>query len=96
MRSVGIKALKNDLSRHLRAAEAGETVQVTDRGRVIAQIVPPATHRGKRTPEQRWRDLIREGIVTEAKRGHPWPPKAIPCMTFAELMADLAADREDG
>ena len=42
MQTVGIKALKNNLSEYIRAAEAGETVQVTDRGRVVAEIVPVA------------------------------------------------------
>ncbi len=32
--------LKNNLSRHLRAVEAGEEVEVTDRDRAIARIVP--------------------------------------------------------
>jgi prevent-host-death family protein len=35
MRKVGIKALKNDLSKYIRAAAAGETVLVTDRGHGI-------------------------------------------------------------
>jgi prevent-host-death family protein len=34
MRTVGIKVLKNKLSEYVRAAEAGETVLVTDRDRV--------------------------------------------------------------
>jgi prevent-host-death family protein len=45
MRKVGIKALKNDLSRYIRAAAAGETVLVTDRGEVVAEI-------GRRRPRK--------------------------------------------
>lgn len=33
-----VKALKNSLSRYLRAAQAGETVPVTERGKVIAEL----------------------------------------------------------
>jgi antitoxin (DNA-binding transcriptional repressor) of toxin-antitoxin stability system len=36
MRTVGIKVLKNKLSEYVRLAAAGETVQVTDRDRVVA------------------------------------------------------------
>lgn len=38
--SIGIRQLKAELSRHLRRVEAGETIAVTDRGRVIATIHP--------------------------------------------------------
>ena len=41
MRSVGIKVLKNKLSEYVRLAASGETVLVTDRDRVVAELVPP-------------------------------------------------------
>lgn len=41
MTTVGIRALKAHLSQHLRRVQAGERVQVTDRGKVIAEIGPP-------------------------------------------------------
>lgn len=40
MRSIGIRDLRQDASRHLRQVERGETLQVTDRGRPVALIVP--------------------------------------------------------
>lgn len=40
MRRVGVAELKDQLSRHLRAVEGGEEVEVTDRDRPIARIVP--------------------------------------------------------
>jgi prevent-host-death family protein len=40
MRQVKIAQLKDHLSEHLRAVEAGEEVVVTDRNRPIARIVP--------------------------------------------------------
>ena len=43
MKRVGIAELKNNLSRHIREVEAGEVVEVLDRARVIARIVPIAT-----------------------------------------------------
>ncbi|MGI8999752.1 MAG: type II toxin-antitoxin system Phd/YefM family antitoxin [Candidatus Limnocylindria bacterium] len=40
MKRVGVAELKNNLSRYLRAVEAGDEVEVTDRDRVIARIAP--------------------------------------------------------
>jgi len=40
MKQVGVAELKNNLSRHLRAVEAGETIEVTDHDRPIAKLVP--------------------------------------------------------
>ena len=44
MKSVGIRDLRQHATRYLRLVEAGESVQVTDRGRPIALIVPIASH----------------------------------------------------
>jgi prevent-host-death family protein len=43
MRMVGLKTLKNKLSEYVRLVAAGETIVVTDRNRVVAEIVPPRT-----------------------------------------------------
>ncbi len=40
MISIGIRELRQEASKYLRLVESGETVQVTDRGRRIALIVP--------------------------------------------------------
>ncbi|MDB4953585.1 MAG: Antitoxin [Myxococcales bacterium] len=40
MKRVQISALKSQLSKHLRAAEAGEIIEVMDRARAIARVVP--------------------------------------------------------
>jgi antitoxin (DNA-binding transcriptional repressor) of toxin-antitoxin stability system len=43
MRAVGIRELKNRLSHYVRLAEAGESVLVTDRGAVVAELRPPGS-----------------------------------------------------
>ena len=43
MKRVGISELKGHLSEHLRSAEAGETIEVMDRARPIARVVPIAS-----------------------------------------------------
>ena len=43
MKQVGVAELKNNLSRHLRAVEAGEMIEVTDHDRPVALLVPVQT-----------------------------------------------------
>jgi antitoxin (DNA-binding transcriptional repressor) of toxin-antitoxin stability system len=40
MKQVRISDLKRQLSMHLRAAEAGEVIEVMDRARAIVRVVP--------------------------------------------------------
>ncbi len=38
--SVGVRELRQNLSRYLRRVKAGEPLAVTERGRVVARLVP--------------------------------------------------------
>lgn len=99
MRTVGIKVLKDKLSEYIRAAAAGETIQVTDRDTVVAEITAPLKGRAANADHEGWEarrdELIRRGVLTPATgRGGPLPrPK--PVMTFEEMMRDLDESRED-
>lgn len=42
MKAVGIKVLKDNLSKYLKQVRAGETILVTDRDEVIAEIHRPS------------------------------------------------------
>jgi prevent-host-death family protein len=97
MRKVGIKALKDNLSAYVRAAEAGETVLVTDRGKVVAELVPPRAPAKPQTNEEILDQLEREGLLIRAKNRGPWkkPPERIGGVPFEQLMRELDADRED-
>jgi prevent-host-death family protein len=93
MRTVGLKILKNKLSEYVRRAANGETVAITDRGRVVAELVPPHSK-----PETVIERGIREGWIRPAKRGPDWPPppgKPVPGLTLEKLLGDLDRDRED-
>jgi prevent-host-death family protein len=92
MQTVGLKTLKNKLSEYVRLAASGEAVVITDRGRAVAEIVPP-----RREPGSVIERGIREGWIRPATRGENWPPsgKPVPGLTFERLMADLERDRED-
>src|SRR5260370_9053287 len=92
MKSVGLKVLKNKLSKYVRLAAAGETVVITDRNRVVAEIVPP-----RREPQSVIERGVREGWIRPATRGANWPPpsKPAPRLTLEQLLADLDRDRKD-
>jgi prevent-host-death family protein len=45
MQTIGIRELKNRLSEVVRAVKGGEHVLVTDRGTVVAELVPPGRTR---------------------------------------------------
>lgn len=96
MRIVGIKVLKNRLSEFVKLAAGGETVLVTDRDRVVAELVPP---REGRTPEITDPVIlkgVREGWITPptVKWDGP-PPHGEASLTLEEILDDQARDREE-
>ncbi|MEA2874906.1 MAG: hypothetical protein QOF14_102 [Hyphomicrobiales bacterium] len=93
MKTVGLKVLKNKLSEYVRIAASGETVQVTDRGRLVVEMNAPVHKHGKK--ESVIERGIREGWITPAKNPGKGPPPRKPVMSFEELMEDLRRDRED-
>ena len=100
MRQVGLKVLKNKLSEYVRAAAAGETIVITDRGRIVAEIVSATPHipAGAERPLSAFELRgIREGWLRPAtiRDGSPPPRKPIPGYTLEQLLADLDRDRED-
>ena len=46
MKSVGLRELKNRLAEYVREVRSGEAVIVTDRGIVVAELVPPGQSNG--------------------------------------------------
>jgi len=95
MRSVGLKILKNKLSEYVRLAAAGETVLVTDRNRVVAELVPPQPGRKSATEDEFIARGVREGWLTPAKNPGKGPLPRKPVMSFEELMKDIEEDRAD-
>lgn len=96
MRSVGLKVLKNKLSEYVRLAENGETILISDRDRVVAELVPPGATRSPVVADARLADLVRRGLLAPALRPPgPPPPHRQPVATLRKVLEGLAADRED-
>jgi antitoxin (DNA-binding transcriptional repressor) of toxin-antitoxin stability system len=96
MRAIGIKTLKNKLSEYVRLAAAGETVLISDRDRVVAQLGPPQAGRSSGVADALLADAVRQGLVTPASLPPGDPPPAPPGVTsLEELLAELDRARED-
>ena len=95
MRAVGLKILKNKLAEYVRLAAAGETVLVTDRDRVVAEIVPPRAGRSSFLGDAMLADAVRQGWITAPALADRSVPPRRPTMPLRELMDDLRRDREE-
>lgn len=78
---VGVRELRNNLSRYLGRVRDGEEVVVTDRGRAIARVLPVGAERVLDR-------LIAEGVVTPAQQPKRRAGKPI---TSKGTVSDLVA-----
>lgn len=107
MRRIALQDLKDRLVEYVARVEAGETLLVTDRDHVVAELVPPRPADGAVSVEpgadQRWLsddEAIalgrREGWLTPSTGTIGLAPQDYPRrLTLEQVMADLAKDRED-
>jgi hypothetical protein len=95
VRAVGLKVLKNKLSEYVRLAARGETVLVTDRDRVVAELGPPRDGRSPLLADALIAGLVREGLMTPSLLPPDSPPPRKPVVPLARLLKDLAEDRSD-
>jgi antitoxin (DNA-binding transcriptional repressor) of toxin-antitoxin stability system len=94
MRSVGIKVLKNRLSEYVRLAAGGETVLVTDRDRVVAEIGPPRPGRSPLVADAVLAEAVRAGSITPPALVSREPPPRKPTTTLAAILKQLEGDRD--
>ncbi len=95
MHAVGLKVLKNRLSEYVRLAARGETVLVTDRDRVVAEIVPPREGRSPRVADALLAEAMRKGWISAPAMVAEGPPPRAPVAPLEELLAELGQDRGD-
>jgi len=89
MRSVGLKVLKNKLSEYVRLAAAGETVLVTDRDRVVAELIPPQPGRSAFEADAFLADAVRKGWLTPPISPPAELPSSMPIMSIKELLDEF-------
>ena len=81
--TVGIRELKNNLSRYVDEARSGHDVIVTDRGRPVARLSPLSQ------VEEHLVDLLARGLVTPPTAARaPLPEPLDTSGTVSDLVAD--------
>ena len=92
--SIGIKALRDTLSSVIRDLEPGETVDITDRGRVVAHLVAASA-----TNPLGFDRLAEAGALRlPQRRATPfanWPPRDREALPPGTVQSLLDAEREE-
>jgi prevent-host-death family protein len=83
--SVGIRELRSSLSRYLKRVRAGETIEITDHGELIARIIPSAV------PEDLAR-LMSEGKVRWSVRRFVAPQRPVKARKGAPLASQIISE----
>lgn len=84
MIEVGVRQLKNSLSRYLERVRAGETVLVTSRGTPVARIIPTSLPEDIAT-------LIAQGRLTWSGRRFT-APEPVPQLEAGPPLSDYIAE----
>jgi len=80
---VGTRELKNKLSEYIRRVKKGQTVIVTERGNVVAQLIPP-----QQSIEERIWAMVDAGLAEwNGKRPKSYQPKVV--NRSGKLMSDI-------
>jgi antitoxin (DNA-binding transcriptional repressor) of toxin-antitoxin stability system len=95
MRAVGIKELKNRLSEYVRLAAAGERVLVTDRDRVVAELIAPQPGTPATASDAALAEAVRSGWLRPPVLPVGTIPPRAPVATLAEVLTELDEDRAD-
>jgi antitoxin (DNA-binding transcriptional repressor) of toxin-antitoxin stability system len=99
VKAVGVKQLKTRLSEYLRLVKTGETVLITDRDEVIAELRPARRQAAAtRSLEEQLQALADAGETTRpslSKGDWTWKAKGLglPLGTAARLLDEIRDDR---
>lgn len=86
MDRIGVRELRQNASRYLQRVSRGETLEVTDRGRPVARLIPVST--------DPWATMIASGRLTLADDGRDIADEP-PGDYDVDASAALAAMRAD-
>lgn len=83
---VGTRELKSKLSEYLRRVKKGQTIIVTERGKVIAQLGPAS-----QSIEERIWAMVDAGLADwNGKKPEPYTPKIV--NRTGKLMSDIVVE----
>ncbi|MHB8319235.1 MAG: type II toxin-antitoxin system Phd/YefM family antitoxin [Acidimicrobiales bacterium] len=88
METIGVRELQQHVSAALRRVGRGETIGVTDRGRLVAVLSAPSTASGAGA-------LLASGRVQPARRTpKDLPDPVVSSRETADVLDELRADRQ--
>jgi prevent-host-death family protein len=97
MSAVGLRELKNHLSRYVQRARSGETVFITDRGDIVAELSPPrktsATGEAITTLEEMRRKGLLHGGGFNDRSLYPALGRALKRSSASRLLNDERGDK---
>ena len=96
MRTVGIRELKNRLSEYIRHVRSGESILVTDRGEVIAELSPPGRGLTDASVPAGLLGLAKRGLLTLGSPGDASVYVALPRARRGRRSAAELLDDERG
>jgi prevent-host-death family protein len=80
MKAVGLRELKNRLAEYVREVRSGESILVTDRGHVVAELNPPGQSGAALSANPGLASLVRRGLIVP---GGPNDPTRYPRLARA-------------
>ncbi len=96
MKTTGVRDIKNRFSEYLRHVQNGERVAVTHRGRIVAELGPPAHV----TEEEAYGELRRRARNGTVRLGAPnrpdvysRPARRLPSAVLQELLDGVRGER---
>jgi prevent-host-death family protein len=96
MEKVSVSKLKNQLSAYLKKVREGQTLLVTDRNELVAQLIPIPQHQGE---DERIARLVARGLIRLPK-GPPVDIQEIlrrrPVIEGAGVLEALLEERREG
>ena len=95
MKTVGLRELKNRLSEYVRQVRSGESILVTDRGEVVAELNPPGQSAVRSGLPPGLLELARKGLVTLGGPNDPSLYRNLPRVRLRGSSAELL-DAERG
>ena len=87
MERIGVRELRQHASRYLDRVKSGETVEVTERGQLVALLVPPGPARGARER------LIADGRLIPSSGALRLPLRVVSDRESETVLDELRADR---
>ena len=95
MKAVGLRELKNRLSEYVRDVRSGESILVTDRGQVVAELNPPGHGASAQGVAPGLAALVRKGLIEPGAPNEPGRYPRLPRVLTRGRSADLL-DAERG